>query len=65
MRDPQLFIVRVWHLADRFRAVVRDVTHERMHQFDTPEAVAQFIATEPLDAPAIADPASAPPPPVR
>lgn len=56
MRDPQLFIVRVWHMADRFRAVVRNVAHEQVHQFDTAEAFAQFIATEPHDAPGTAGP---------
>jgi hypothetical protein len=45
MSDPQLFIVRVWHRADRLRAGARGVAPERVPQFDSRAAVTQFRAS--------------------
>jgi len=44
MDDVLLYLVRVWNRIDGFRASVRRADEEEAHVFDSPDALARFLA---------------------
>jgi hypothetical protein len=46
MDETRLYLVRIWHGQQRFRASVRRVDDETRHVFDTPEAVAGYLSSQ-------------------
>jgi len=46
MDDTHLYLVRIWHGAQRFRATVRRVEDETLHVFYTPESVAGYLSSQ-------------------